>query len=86
MCNGKLCGSSMPVMGILFSLRKDAMLAAYLMILGSGVVVLYSVPQLQMRYFEGTSLINKPIKNAFISLIMYILLYCIYYYLHLNQM
>ena len=67
---------SMPVMGILFNSAEDAMLAAYLMILGSGVVVLYSVSTVTNAVLQGTSLINKPVKNAFISLIIhFIILY-----------
>ena len=67
---------SMPVMGILFNSMEDAMLAAYLMILGSGVVVLYSVSTVTNAVLQGTSLINKPVKNAFISLIIhFIILY-----------
>ena len=67
---------SMPVMGILFNSTEDAMLAAYLMILGSGVVVLYSVSTVTNAVLQGTSLINKPVKNAFISLIIhFIILY-----------
>ena len=67
---------SMPVMGILFNSTEDAMLAAYLMILGSGVVVLYSVSTVTNAVLQGTSLINKPVKNALISLIIhFIILY-----------
>lgn len=67
---------SMPVMGILFNSMEDAMLAAYLMILGSGVVVLYSVSTVTNAVLQGTSLINKPVKNALISLIIhFIILY-----------
>lgn len=67
---------SMPVMGILFKDVQDAMMASYLMIIGSGVVVLYSVSTVTNAVLQGTSLINKPVKNAFISLIIhFIILY-----------
>ena len=67
---------SVPVMGILFKDVQDAMMASYLMIIGSGVVVLYSVSTVTNAVLQGTSLINKPVKNAFISLIIhFIILY-----------
>ena len=67
---------SVPVMGILFKDIQDAMMASYLMIIGSGVVVLYSVSTVTNAVLQGTSLINKPVKNAFISLIIhFIILY-----------
>ncbi|EJZ70687.1 putative polysaccharide biosynthesis protein [Lachnoanaerobaculum sp. OBRC5-5] len=67
---------SVPVMGILFKDVQDAMMASYLMIIGSGVIVLYSVSTVTNAVLQGTSLINKPVKNAFISLIIhFIILY-----------
>ena len=60
---------SVPVMGILFNSADDAVLASYLMIIGSAVVVLYSI-------LQGTNLINRPVKNAAISLVIhFIVLY-----------
>ena len=76
---------SVPVMGILFKDVQDAMMASYLMIIGSGVVVLYSVSTVTNAILQGTSLINKPVKNAFISLIIhFIILYILLFTLKLN--
>ncbi len=76
---------SVPVMGILFKDVQDAMMASYLMIIGSGVVVLYSVSTVTNAILQGTSLINKPVKNAFISLIIhFIILYILLFILKLN--
>lgn len=76
---------SVPVMGIMFKETQDAMMASYLMIIGSGVVVLYSVSTVTNAILQGTSLINKPVKNAFISLIIhFIILYILLFTLKLN--
>ena len=76
---------SIPVMKILFTNTEDAMLASYLMIIGSGIVVLYSVSTVTNAILQGTSLINKPVKNAFISLIIhFIILYILLFKLKLN--
>lgn len=76
---------SVPVMGIMFEEAQDAMMASYLMIIGSGVVVLYSVSTVTNAILQGTSLINKPVKNAFISLIIhFIILYILLFTLKLN--
>ena len=76
---------SVPVMGILFKDVQDAMMASYLMIIGSGVVVLYSISTVTNAILQGTSLINKPVKNAFISLIIhFIILYILLFTLKLN--
>nr|WP_314503062.1 polysaccharide biosynthesis protein [uncultured Lachnoanaerobaculum sp.] len=76
---------SVPIMGILFKDVQDAMMASYLMIIGSGVVVLYSVSTVTNAILQGTSLINKPVKNAFISLIIhFIILYILLFTLKLN--
>lgn len=76
---------SIPVMKILFTNTEDAMLASYLMIIGSGIVVLYSVSTVTNAILQGTSLINKPVKNAFISLIIhFIILYILLFTLKLN--
>ncbi|EFU76702.1 putative polysaccharide biosynthesis protein [Lachnoanaerobaculum saburreum] len=76
---------SIPVMKILFTNTEDAMLASYLMIIGSGIVVLYSVSTVTNAILQGTNLINKPVKNAFISLIIhFIILYILLFTLKLN--
>lgn len=76
---------SIPVMKILFTNTEDAMLASYLMIIGSVIVVLYSVSTVTNAILQGTSLINKPVKNAFISLIIhFIILYILLFTLKLN--
>jgi len=76
---------SIPVMKILFTNTEDAMLASYLMIIGSVIVVLYSVSTVTNAILQGTSLINKPVKNAFISLIIhFIILYILLFKLKLN--
>ena len=76
---------SVPVMGILFKDVQDAMMASYLMIIGSGVVVLYSVSTVTNAILQGTNLINRPVKNAFISLIIhFIILYILLFTLKLN--
>ena len=76
---------SVPVMGIMFKETQDAMMASYLMIIGSGVVVMYSVSTVTNAILQGTSLINKPVKNAFISLIIhFIILYILLFTLKLN--
>ena len=67
---------SVPVMGILFNSADDAVLASYLMIIGSAVVVLYSISTVTNAILQGTNLINKPVKNAAISLVIhFIVLY-----------
>ena len=67
---------SVPVMGILFNSADDAILASYLMIIGSAVVVLYSISTVTNAILQGTNLINKPVKNAAISLVIhFIVLY-----------
>ncbi|RKW50980.1 MAG: polysaccharide biosynthesis protein, partial [Lachnospiraceae bacterium] len=69
----------------LFKDVQDAMMASYLMIIGSGIVVLYSVSTVTNAILQGTSLINKPVKNAFISLIIhFIILYILLFTLKLN--
>lgn len=76
---------SIPVMKILFTNTEDAMLASYLMIIGSGIVVLYSVSTVTNAILQGTNLINRPVKNAFISLIIhFIILYILLFTLKLN--
>ena len=76
---------SVPVMGIMFEEAQDAVMASYLMIIGSGIVVLYSVSTVTNAILQGTSLINKPVKNAFISLIIhFIILYILLFTLKLN--
>jgi len=76
---------SIPVMKILFTNTEDAMLASYLMIIGSGIVVLYSVSTVTNAILQGTNLINRPVKNAFISLIIhFIILYILLFKLKLN--
>ena len=62
---------SVPVMGILFNSADDAVLASYLMIIGSAVVVLYSISTVTNAILQGTNLINKPVKNAAISLVIH---------------
>ena len=67
---------SVPVMGILFNSADDAILASYLMIIGSAVVVLYSISTVTNAILQGTNLINRPVKNAAISLVIhFIVLY-----------
>ena len=76
---------SIPVMKILFTNTEDAMMASYLMIIGSGIVVLYSVSTVTNAILQGTNLINRPVKNAFISLIIhFIILYILLFTLKLN--
>ncbi len=76
---------SIPVMKILFTNTEDAMLASYLMIIGSGIVVLYSVSTVTNAILQGTNLINRPVKNAGISLIIhFIILYILLFKLKLN--
>ena len=76
---------SIPVMKILFTNTEDAMLASYLMIIGSGIVVLYSVSTVTNAILQGTNLINRPVKNAGISLIIhFIILYILLFTLKLN--
>ncbi|MFC2584303.1 MAG: oligosaccharide flippase family protein, partial [Lachnoanaerobaculum saburreum] len=65
---------SVPVMGIMFEEAQDAVMASYLMIIGSGVVVLYSVSTVTNAILQGTNLINRPVKNAFISLIIHFII------------
>ena len=62
---------SLPVMNILFKTSDDAMLAAYIMILGSSVVVLYSVSTVTNAILQGTNNMHWPVINAFISLILH---------------
>lgn len=75
---------SVPVMRILFDVQDDAMIAAFLMIIGSGVVVLYSISTVTNAILQGTSLINKPVKNAFISLVIHFIVLYILLLLKLN--
>ena len=75
---------SVPVMRILFDVAEDAMMASFLMIIGSGVVVLYSVSTVTNAILQGTSLINKPVKNAFISLVIHFIVLYILLLLKLN--
>jgi hypothetical protein len=62
---------SLPVMNILFNVRQDAVLAAYIMIIGSSVVVFYSISTVTNAILQGTSHMHLPVINAGISLILH---------------
>ena len=62
---------SLPVMNILFDVRQDAVLAAYIMLIGSSVVVFYSISTVTNAILQGTSHMHLPVINAGISLILH---------------
>lgn len=70
-CAVGLAVISVPIMSILFEVKENALLAAYIMIIGSSVVVFYSISTVTNAILQGTSHMHLPVLNAFISLILH---------------
>lgn len=53
-----------PIMNLLFSKKEGTQVAAYLMMMGSATIVLYSISTITNAVLQGTNHLHVPVKNA----------------------